>query len=365
MFNFNRSLCILLITALFVWVGCAPASETTHPQIETISESVYASGVVKSRNQYQVFATVSGVINDILVKEGSLIKKGEVLMIVRNEPSLLNAENAKLAAARADMKANTDKLKEASVAIDVAKTRLTDDSLLLVRQKNLWAQGIGTRVELEQRESAYSNASANYRLAVLRYRELERDLAFASAQSKTNLRISRALAGDFAIRAVADGRVYKILKERGELANNQSPVAILGDDSDFLIELNVDEYDISRIRIAQQVLVSMDSYKGNIYEATVESIEPLMNEQSRSFIVTAIFVTRPEALYPNLSVEANIIIRSKQKALTIPRNYLTSDSLVMTSENEKRKVRVGIMDYRKVEILEGLETSDVIYKPKP
>jgi hypothetical protein len=109
----------------------------------------------------------------------------------------------------------------------------------------------------------------------------------------------------------------------------------------------------------------MDSYKGEVFEALVEQIEPLMNEQSRSFIVKAVFVTRPPELYPNLSVEANIVIRYKENALTVPRSYLIGDSLVMTGKHESRKVEVGIMDYRKAEIVSGLTASDVIYKVNP
>lgn len=355
----------LLFSSALVLTSCGDKPETTHPQLEVITESVYASGIVKSRNQYQVYASVNGVISNVLVTEGALVKKGDLLMTVRNEPSLLNAENARLAAARASLNANADKLKEAKVAIDLAIAKLRSDSLLFVRQQNLRAQGIGTVVELEQRELAYKNAATNYQLALFKYRELQRDLAFTADQSKNNLRISESVAGDYQIRASSDGKVYKILKERGELATTLNPVAILGDSEDFYLELNVDEYDIARIQPDQPVMISMDSYKGHVFEGRVEKVEPLMNEQSKSFTVRALFTKRPQELYPNLSVEANIVIRSKQKALTIPRSYLVSDSLVFVGKDETRKVVVGIKDYRKVEILSGLQESDIIYKVNP
>jgi RND family efflux transporter MFP subunit len=345
--------------------SCASRTETTHPQIENISESVYSSGIIKSRNQYQVYASVNGVISEMRVTEGAIVKKGEVLMIVRNSSSQFNVESAKLAAEHADITANTSKLKEVQASMEVARVKLKNDSLLLVRQRNLNAQGIGTKVELEQRELAYKNASASYEVALLNYRDLKRDLKFSSDQSKTNLKISSALLNDYMIRAECDGKVYKVLKERGELANTLSPVAIIGDANDFYIELNVDEYDISRIKPDQIVLITMDSYKGQVFEGRVEEIEPLMNEQSRSFVATAAFATRPPQLYPNLSVEANIVIRSKQKALTIPRSYLIGDSLVMLDKNEMRRVEIGIMDYRKAEVLSGLTTADLIYKISP
>ena len=109
----------------------------------------------------------------------------------------------------------------------------------------------------------------------------------------------------------------------------------------------------------------MDSYKGQVFEAIVTKIEPLMNEQSRSFTVNAQFISKPAVLYPNLSAEANIVINTKERALTIPRNYLIGDSVVLVNKDERRRVNVGLRDYQKVEILSGLSASEVIYKPNP
>ena len=360
MYSFSKS--GILILLLLSTASCKKSMEKAHPAIEAISESVYASGIIKSKDQYQVFSTVNGVIREMLVTEGDIVKKGDPLMKVLNEPSKLNAENAKLAADHANLNSNSGKLSEAKASIDVTLSKMKNDSLLLVRQQNLKAQGVGSLVDLEQRELAYKNSLINYEVALLSYNDLKRDLAFSASQSQTNLKISNALAGDYLIRAETDGKVYKVLKEKGEFANTLSPVAIIGDANNFLIELNVDEYDIASIRTEQIVLFTMDSYKGEVFEAKVEKIEPLINEESRSFTVKAGFITRPALLYPNLSLEANIIIRTQAKALTIPRSYLINDSLVLMDKDEKRKVIIGIKDYQKVEVKSGLTETDVIYK---
>jgi HlyD family secretion protein len=93
-------------------VGCKQRQEKLQAVVEKITESVYASGSVKSIGQYQVFSTVSGLIQKILVKEGDLVKKGSQLIVLVNDASRLNAENARLAAEYADVNANRDKLNE-------------------------------------------------------------------------------------------------------------------------------------------------------------------------------------------------------------------------------------------------------------
>lgn len=335
------------------------------PSVRNITESVYASGTVKATNQYEVFTTVTGTIHDIVVSEGDIVKRGDALVSLRHDVSALNAINARLASEYEDLKANESKLAAGRASMELAKAAMVNDSLLLLRQRNLWTQGVGSRVDLEQREISYLNAATAYRISKLTFADLKKQLKFADVQSKTNWRISTALEDDYLIRSRVNGKVYKILKEKGELASTLQPIAIVGDADDFLLELKVDEYDIPRLQPGQRVILSLDSYRGEVFEGRVREIEPLMNEASRSFTVKADFVTRPGTLYPNLSAEANIIIRAKEKAMTIPRNYLLSDSLVILGNGQKRKVSVGAHDYQYAEILSGLSKDDVIQKPLP
>jgi hypothetical protein len=88
-----------------------------------------------------------------------------------------------------------------------------------------------------------------------------------------------------------------------------------------------------------------------------------MNERTRSFTVEADFISKPVALFPNLTTEANIIIRVKQQVITIPRNYLVDENYVLDENNKKVKVTTGLKDYLKVEIVNGLSATSTILKP--
>jgi HlyD family secretion protein len=351
------------LLSLLVFSACKKEAEKTKPTVENITESVYASGVIKSKNQYQVFATVNGLIQKVLVAEGDLIKKGDPLFVIKNETSKLNTENAQLAAQFADINTKNDKLNELKGNIEIAKLKMQNDSVLLVRQRRLWEQQIGAKVELEQRELAYTNSVTAYEAAKFRYNDLVKQLQFAETQSKKNVAISKSLEQDFIVKSQADGRIYSVLKEQGEIVGLQSPLAIAGSANDYLIELQVDENDIVRIQPAQQVLLVLDSYKGQVFEATISKIDILMNERTRTFTVEATFTKPPPALYPNLTAEGNIVIHTKQNALTIPRAYLIDDTFVLLENQEKRKVETGLKDYQKVEIKSGLSANDVLLKP--
>lgn len=348
---------------LSLLVSCKGKVEKTNPAEEKITESVYASGTIKTKNQYQVFSFANGIVEQVLVKEGDLIKKGAPLIRIANSTVELTTENARIAAEYSSVAANTEKLTELMNNIDLAKSKLDNDALLLERQRNLWAQQIGTRNELDQRELAYRSAANAIEAAKLRYAELQKQISFQAKQSQKNLQISKSTARDYLIKSEQEGKVYSLYKEKGEMVTTQTPVALVGDASSFLLELQVDEYDITRVKQGQKILVSMDSYKGMVFEAVVEKIVPLMNERSKSFTIEAAFVKQPPALYPNLTCEANIVIQEKEKALTIPRSYLLNDESVLLTNKEKRKVTTGLKDYQKVEILSGLTINDVILKP--
>ena len=353
------------VWAVLLFPACKSKQQTIKPTEEKITASVYASGVLKSKNQYQVFSAVNGIAGEVLVSEGDLVKKGDPLIRLTNTTAQLNTENAGIAADYASRAANSDKLIDLRNNIELARAKKDNDASLLERQKNLWNQQIGSRNEVEQRELAYKNSSMAYESAKLRYNELQKQISFQEKQARKSLDISRVTSSDYTIKSAVTGKVYSILKSKGEMVNIQNPVAIVGDENAFIVELQVDEYDIVRIQPEQKVFINMDSYKGQVFEARVNKINPLMNERTKTFTVEARFTQPPAHLYPNLTCEANIVISVKDKALTIPANCLVDNSYVLLPNKEKRKVTVGLRDMQKVEILSGLTVNDLIIKPAP
>jgi RND family efflux transporter MFP subunit len=292
-----------------------------------------------------------------------MVQKGQVLFIIANENSLLNVSNAELAERNADFNSNKDKLNDLRLQINLAQKKLKNDSLIYARQLRLWKEQIGTRMELEQRELAYAGAKASYESAIFRFNDVQKQLQYSSQQSKNNVSISKTILSDYSVKSDVDGRVYNILKEKGEMANTQSPLAVIGDADNFYLLLQIDENDVVKVSKGQKVFVSMESYKNQIFEAVIDKINPLMNERSRTFEVEASFTKKPEVLYPNLSVESNIELSKKEKALIIPRTYLVDDEYVWISKKEKKKIKTGLKDYKNVEVLEGLSAQDEIFKP--
>lgn len=352
----------LLFCYIVLTLGCSDRVDTISPKVQNIIESVYASGTVVSEDQYNVYSTSNRIIKTVFVEDGQFVRKGDPLFEIENVNSTLGAANALLLATANDYDKNQLKIEEALDFIELAKKKSQNDSLLWLRQKEMWALSIGSKVELEQRELSFENSKSNLKKAQVAYEELKKQVQLSSEQSKNNFKISKSIADELIIRSEIEGYVYKINVNPGEFATSNTVLASIGKEN-FVLELNVDEFDIVKIEKGQKVLIKMDSYKNQSFEAEIKFIHPMMNERTRIFKVEAFFTKQPKILYPNLSLEANIIIKKKMNVLTIPTTYLLNDSNVVLENGQIKKVKIGLKDINLVEIIHGLNKGSKIRKP--
>lgn len=358
---FSISILAILCSA----VSCKPKKTGIHPTKNDITESVYATGKVKAVNQYTVYATVNGILNQILIKPGDKIKNNQALFEIDNTTAALNAENARLQqeVSRDNINNNSDKLKEAQLAVNTAFDKFKLDESIYMRQKTLWDQNIGSRVEYEQKKLMYESSKNAYESAKSRFAQLKTQYKNELKRAEINVSISSKQQNDFKIKSAIEGEVFDVLREKGDLITPQMPLAIIGKSNQYFIEMSVSEIDIVRIKEGQTVIIAMDSYKGKTFTATIDHIEPIMNERTRNFTVNALFVEAPPVLYPNLSAEASIVIQSKKNCISIPSDYLINGKYVMLANNIKREVVTGLRDYNTVEIISGVNEQDELFKP--
>ncbi len=89
-----------------------------------------------------------------------------------------------------------------------------------------------------------------------------------------------------------------------------------------------------------------------------------MNTKSRTFTAEASFVSAPEILYPNLSLEANIVLAKKTGVLTIPVKYVNRQNYVTLKDGSLKQIKTGLRDYQIVEVTEGLDSTSQIIEAK-
>jgi len=355
----------LILLSFWLMVACTSKQEKLLPEKTTITESVYASAIIQPDSLYQAYASVSGILDENRVDEGDSVQEGDVILQVINTTPELNTQNAKLTLELAtdNYSGGSGILKGIEEEIAAALLSYKNDSINYQRQKRLWDQNIGSKVEFDDRQLAFKLSRNKLALLKNHYERTKNELLTKVQQAGNSYKTAEIANTDFSVTSKINGKVYALYKNPGEIVSTMEPLAAIGSKDVFLIELLVDEVDIVKIKTGQQVLVVLDAYADTVFEAKVNKIYPRKDERSQTFKVEAIFDESPGVLYPGLSGEANIVVAQQTDALVIPRGYLMEGNKVAT-ENGIQTVVLGLQDLDRVQVLEGLDAQTYIVKPR-
>lgn len=355
-------LMILIGSFLF---SCVEEQEKIVPQKMSLTESVYASVTIQPDSLYQVYAAVGGILDQNMVEEGDLVLKGTpLLQIINNAPKLIT-ENAKLSLqlARQNFSGSSAILKALEDEIQAAILSFQNDSINFFRQKRLWEQQIGSKVEYDNRRLVYELSRNKLNLLRSRYARTKNELQTQVLQARNNYESSQINTMDFTVTSKINGKVYALLKEPGEIVSTMEPLAAVGSASVFLIKMLVDEVDIVKLKIGQKTLITLDAYPSIVFTAQVAKIYPRKDERSQTFTVEAVFNDPPKTLYPGLAGEGNIIVAEKENVLTIPKTYVIEGNKVRTV-NGVVEVSLGLQNLAIVEVLGGIDEHTELLKPE-
>jgi multidrug resistance efflux pump len=308
---------------------------------------------------------VSGILEKTFVKEGDLVSEGSPLVQITNTMPKLNTKNAKIALQQAQLNAgkNSKILGGLNDQITTAKLKLDNDKLNYERQQVLWDRNIGSKSQLDAQKLMYETSKTQVKMLQDNYRRTATELKNALSQASVHYQSAAASSSDFTLISKQNGKVYSLAKNNGEIINQQLPVATVGSRSNFIIEMLIDEVDITKMEIGQKVLLTLDAYQNQIFEARITKIYPSKNERNQTFKIEGKFTKNPKKLYLGLTGEANIIIAQKDKVLTIPNEYINANGQVRT-ERGLVHITMGLHSMENTEILSGIDSNTVLYKPE-
>ena len=356
---------ILLLALAGAFFACGDHTNHSNPEQKPLMEAVYASGFVVSKNEYQVFAQAEGYIVETVAPEGTEVKKGDVIFILESQQQNARYRMAKEAY---DMASNNYRngspvLSELEAAVRSAKTKVQYDSTNLVRYNNLLKQNATSRADYDRIRLLFENSKNDLLLYRSRYDKVKNQLFLELKNAENQWKIASEESGRYSVRSEINGRVYKTLKEKGELVRRNEAVAVIGSGDSFYLKLSVDEMDIRKVKEGQEVFVKIDAFADQVFQATVSKVHPLVDSREQSLRVDADFTKPLVDGFSGLAVEANIVIQKKERALVIPKSLLLSgDSVFIQTKDGNRKVKIkkGIETLDEVEVLEGLSIENVL-----
>lgn len=295
-------------------------------QPRNLSRSLPLSGSLSPVVQALVKAKVGGEIREITVLEGQDLAAGAVIARIdaRNQQAQFDREAAAVDKARADL--------------DLAK--LTRD-----KNKTLLEQRYISQNTFESSESSYAGSVANLKLA------------------EAQMRVAQIALADAVVRAPVGGTVAMRAVQPGEKVSPDSPIVSLVDLRLMLLEAAVPAADIPAVQVGQKVRFTVTGFGSRQFEGTVERINPITAENSRS-IKVYINVSNPDrALKGGMFAQGQLLLGEGTAVLAVPRSAVRAESgvaVVYTLEDGKiarHEVTTGAVseDTGYVEITGGLQ----------
>lgn len=362
---FISAISLLLILVLFLG-GCA--TETSYkPTYRTLTEAVYASGLLKPDRELDLVPAVAGRLTVLNVQEGDTVAAGQVLATFRAE-----SPKASLQALQQEVKqalANADPQGAYLRALEMewrnASEKARSDSVELRRIERLFAKGAATARQQEIARTTFDLSAGVAQGARLRYESQRSQLEAAYLSLKNQLLALRSNVEDFTLRSPIPGRILRVYHKAGDWVSPPTSVLKLASLGPMRAEIQIDEADAIRMRTGLKVLLRVEGHTAKPLTGVVSWIDPAVDPITRTLKVE---VTPDKPLYfAGLSLEANIIVQEHGQVLAIPRAYLLpGDSLIVECGRGRERVAVttGVRDLSYVQIRSGIDTTCRLFLPQ-
>ena len=278
-----------------------PGYRTVKLERGDIASTILATGTLNPVILVQVGSQISGNIKGLYADFNSVVKKNQV--IARIDSMLLKAEVEK---ARANYKA-------ALANVEKAKVIVTDTRRTLNRYKALIKENLVSQSDVDTAQTNYDSAVAQ--IEVVRAQV---------DQTRSTLDFSRTRLDYAIIRSPVDGIVLSRNVDVGQTvaASFQAPTlfTIARDLTEMQVNTSVDEADIGRVEVGQEVTFTVDAYPSEVFKGRVSQIRnaPQVVQNVVTYDVIIEVENLELKLKPGMTANVSIVVAEKRNVLSIP-----------------------------------------------
>lgn len=348
-----------------------------------IKSFLTVSGLIEPKEIVRVFAKSIGQAREVLVEEGDLVKKNDVLMRLDDEQIQLQVAQAKanLDLAKASLErikagARPQEINQAEAAVRQAKVNLDSAEENYQKMQKLFSEGAVSEQQHDQAKNHFEIAQAQYQAASESYKLVTEgaspeDIKTVEAQVKqaqSALELAQSQLGNTIIRAPISGSVTALSVKTGELVSSAIPLLSIMDKSELYLKTGISEKDIAAVTIGQQSEVFIDAFSGKAFSGEVTSKGAIVDPLSKTLEIKIKIVEPHIDILPGMFGRANILIAHNPDTLVIPSTALSRrlDGIfvfVLDKNNEtiqKTPVIIGITHGNQVEVIDGLLENEII-----
>ncbi|MDG1337847.1 MAG: efflux RND transporter periplasmic adaptor subunit [Flavobacteriaceae bacterium] len=340
---------LLFAIAYFVRTNSKSAIQydTTTAFTSSIQKTSVVTGTVIPEDEVEIKPQLNGIISEIMVEEGDMVNNGDLIAIIKvvpDERSVYGAQSQ----------------------VNAAELNVKNAERQMQRAEELFSKQIISQQEYEDAELRFNTAKENLQAAQNDLEIIRKGSVSGSSTANTN------------IRATITGTILEIPIKLGDQViaansfNSGSTVAIIADLNMMIFEGQVDEAEVGRLEVGQDLSVSMAAIPDKEFLAKLKFVAPKGTEAGGAvqFKIEA-DLTLDESTFIRAGYSANgtLVVDNRQDIMVIAEALLQFDrktsvpyvEVETSNQNfERRDITIGLSDGIKVEILDGLEMTDKI-----
>jgi RND family efflux transporter MFP subunit len=353
-----KKLLVLLAIAALLGAGWyfykdkLPSSANEEPTLDhftAIAEkrnldfTVEISGDVAPASQLDVKSEVGGKLKVLHVIPGQTVKQGEILVEI-DDTDLLSEKDS------------------ADTEIEGAKLSMEKSKKNYERSRELFEEKLISR-------EVYDNLTAEYQIAENSLVKAQRKLQLVTDK----LRKTKVIAP-------SEGTVLTVPVIEGQVViaaasvNSGTTLMTIANLSKLLVETHINQVDVAKVELNQDVKLRAESLKDLELEATISFIAPVatIKNNVKGFQVQALIENPSPRLRPGMTVNVSIPIAAASDAVSVPISAVfkgegkTKVVYVRNGEStEQREVKVGITNTDHAQIIKGVQEGEQVMLVEP
>lgn len=322
---------------------------TLAPQRLTIQRTTVLTGKIEPRDEIEIKPQISGIISEILVEAGDVVREGDVIAKIKVIP-------------------DASQLSSAQSRVSVAEIDLADAKTKYERDKTLFGKGVVSRQDFEDSEKAWHKAAEELEAAHDAYNIVREGVSRLNAKESNTL-----------VRATITGLVLNVPVKVGSSViqantmNDGTTVATVADMNKLIFKGKVDETEVGHLRTGMPMDISIGALPSLAPKGVIEYISPKGDDTggANTFeIKAALELDDVSGLRAGYSANATVILERAADVLTVPEAavtfagdstfvYVRTDS-VPKPVFERRAISTGLSDGINIEVKEGIDSTAVL-----
>jgi HlyD family secretion protein len=315
--------------------------KTEKPKVDNIVKKTVATGSVVPRKEVEIKPQVSGIIEELYLEAGQMVRYGDIIAKVKIIPDMVSLNNAESRVNRAQL-------------------NFEDAKIDYNRQHELYEKKVIAYEQYQKAQLAYNTAREELESA-----QNNLDLIKKGVTQKT------ASATNTLIRSTIDGMILHVPVEVGNSViqtnnfNAGTTIAVVADMKDMIFKGKVDETEVGKIHEGMDIILTIGAIDEEKFDAILTYLSPKGVEENGAIqfeIKADVKLKEGQFIRSGYSANASIVLEKRDSVMVVREALVKfeADSSYVEIETDsqkfvKRFVELGLSDGINIEVLKGID----------